>query len=71
MESVLSSGNDMLLPGLSYDLADDQASYVVGRRQTVCPCNVPKAGPSDVRQITFKIADPNGFLDLASVFNGP
>ena len=34
MESILSSGNDMLLPGLSYDLADDQASYVVeGKRK--------------------------------------
>ena len=67
MESILSSGNDMLLPGLSYDLADDQASYCVGRRQTQIPCNVPKAGPQDVRQIKFTIADPNGFLDLASL----
>ena len=67
MESILSSGNDFLLPGLSYDIASDQASYVVSKRFTQVPCNVPKAGPSDVRQIAFKVADPNGFLDLASL----
>ncbi len=67
MESVLSSGSDFLLPGLSYDLAGDQASYVVSRRQTQITCNVPTAGPSDVRQVTFKVADPSGFLDLSSL----
>ena len=67
MESVLSSGSDFLLPGLSYDLAGDQASYVVSRRQTQITCNVPTAGPNDVRQVTFKVADPSGFLDLASL----
>ena len=67
MESVLSSGNDFLLPGLSYDLSSDQASYIVSRRSTIVPCNVPVAGPSDVRQITFRLADPSGFLDLSSL----
>ena len=61
MESVLSSGSDFLLPGLSYDLAGDQASYVISRRQTQITCNVPTAGPNDVRQVTFKVADPSGF----------
>ena len=67
MESVLSSGSDFLLPGLSYDLAGDQASYVVGRRQSQLTCNVPTAGPNDVRQVTFKIADPTGFIDLSTL----
>ena len=67
MESVLSAGSNLLLPGLSYDLAGDQASYVVSRRQTQITCNVPTAGPSDVRQVTFKVADPSGFLDLSSL----
>jgi len=34
MESILSGGQDFLLPGLSYDLSGDQASYVVSRRQS-------------------------------------
>ncbi len=67
MESVLSSGSDFLLPGLSYDLAGDQDSYCVGRRNTQIPCNVPTAGPNDVRQVTWKVADPSGFLDLSSL----
>ncbi len=61
MESLLAGGSDFLLPGLSYDLAGDQASYVVSRRQTQITCNVPTAGPSDVRQVTFKVADPSVF----------
>ena len=28
---------------------------------------VPTAGPNDVRQVTFNIADPSGFLDLSSL----
>ncbi len=56
-----------MLPGLSYDLAGDQASYVVSRRQTQITCNVPTAGPSDVRQVTFTVADPSGFLDMSSL----
>ena len=67
MESILSGGQDFFLPGLSYDLSGDQASYVVSRRQTQITCNVPTAGPSDVRQVTLKVADPSGFLDLSSL----
>jgi len=58
MESILSGGQDFLLPGLSYDLSGDQASYVVSRRQSQINSNVPTAGPNDVRQVTFNIADP-------------
>jgi hypothetical protein len=67
MESILSGGQDFLLPGLSYDLSGDQASYCVGRRQSQINSNVPTAGPNDVRQVTFNIADPSGFLDLSSL----
>ena len=67
MESILSGGEDFLLPGLSYDLAGDQASYVVSRRQTQISSQVPVAGPNAVRQVTFNIADPSGFLDLSSL----
>ena len=56
-----------MLPGLSYDLAGDQASYVVGRRQSQIPCNVPEAGPNSVKQVTFNIADSTGFLDLSTL----
>ena len=56
-----------MLPGLSYDLSGDQASYVVSRRQSQINSNVPTAGPNDVRQVTFNIADPSGFLDLSSL----
>ena len=59
MESILSGGQDFLLPGLSYDLSGDQASYVVSRRQSQINSNVPTAGPNDVRQVTFNIADPS------------
>ena len=61
MESILSGGEDFLLPGLSYDLAGDQASYVVSRRQTQISSQVPTAGPNAVRQVSFNIADPSGF----------
>ena len=67
MESILSGGEDFLLPGLSYDLAGDQASYVVSRRQTQISSQVPEAGPNSVRQVSFNIADPSGFLDLSSL----
>ena len=67
MESILSGGADFLLPGLSYDLSGDKASYCVGRRQSQINSNVPTAGPNDVRQVTFNIADPSGFLDLSSL----
>ena len=67
MESILSGGQDFLLPGLSYDLSGDQASYVVSRRQSQINSNAPTAGPNDVRQVTFNIADPSGFLDLSSL----
>ena len=56
-----------MLPGLSYDLSGDQASYCVGRRNSQINSNVPTAGPNDVRQVTFNIADPSGFLDLSSL----
>ena len=71
MESILSGGQDFLLPGLeariSCYLSGDQASYVVSRRQSQINSNVPTAGPNDVRQVTFNIADPSGFLDLSSL----
>ena len=67
MESILSGGEDFLLPGLSYDLSGDQASYVVSRRQSQINSQVPTAGPDAVRQVSFNIADPSGFLDLASL----
>ena len=56
-----------MLSGLSYDLSGDEASYVVSRRQSQINSNVPTAGPNDVRQVTFNIADPSGFLDLSSL----
>ena len=72
MESVLSGGEDFLLPGLSYDLAGDQASYIVSKRFSQISSNVPVAGPQAVKQISFNIADPSGFLDLSScVLVGP
>ena len=68
MESILAGGQeDFLLPGLSYDLQKDGASYVVNRRNSQISSNVPEAGPNAVRQITFNIADPSGFLDLSSL----
>ena len=68
MESILAGGQeDFLLPGLSYDLQKDGASYVVSRRNSQLSCSVPVAGPNDVRQVTFNIADPSGFLDLSSL----
>ena len=68
MESILSGGQDFLLPGLSYDLSGDQASYVVSRRQSQINSSVPTAGPNDVRQVTFNIADPSGCLDLSGLW---
>ena len=71
MESILSGSQDFLLPGLSYDLSGDQASYVVSRRQSQINSNVPTAGPNDVRQVTFTIADPSGFwIFRHCAFNG-
>ena len=67
MESILSSSEDFLLPGLSYDLAGDQASYIVSKRFSQISSNVPVAGPQAVRQVSFNIADPSGFLDLSSL----
>ena len=71
MESILSGGQDFLLPGLRYHLSGDQAPYVVSRRQSQINSNVPTAGPNDVRQVTFNIADPSGFLVFRHcAFNG-
>jgi len=67
MESILSGGQDFLLPGLSYDLANDQSSYVLNRRNSQLNSNVPEAGPNSVKQVSFNIADPSGFLDLSSL----
>ena len=56
-----------MLPGLSYDLSGDQASYVASRRQSQINSSVPTAGPNDVRQVSFNIADPSGFVDFCSL----
>lgn len=69
MESVLSAGEDFLVGPLDYStVGKDQAQYVQERRQTTIFSSVPEAGPNSVRSIKFSIADPNGFLDLASLF---
>ena len=71
MESILSGGQDFLLPGLSYDLSGAQASYVISRRQSQINSNVPTAGPNDVRQVTFNVADHQDFrIFRHCAFNG-
>ena len=65
MESIVASGSDFLVGPLSYDVLNDQASYVTGRRNPQIFASVPEAGPNSVKSVKFNIADPNGFLDLS------
>ena len=67
MESIVASGSDFLVGPLSYDVLNDQASYVTGRRNSQIFASVPEAGPNSVKSVKFNIADPNGFLDLSTL----
>ena len=67
MESVIASGSDFLVGPLSYEVLQDQASYVTARRFTQTFANTPEVGPNSVKSLKFNIADPNGFLDLSSL----
>ena len=67
MESIIASGSDFLCGPLSYDVLNDQASYVTGRRHCQIFASVPEAGPSSVKSVKFNIADPNGFIDLSTL----
>jgi len=67
MESIIASGSDFLCGPLSYDVLNDQASYVTGRRNCQIFASVPEAGPSSVKSVKFNIADPNGFIDLSTL----
>ena len=71
MESILSGGEDFLLPGLSYDLSGDQASYVVSRRQSQINSQVPTAGPDAVRQVSFTQIRQDSWTWLVCVSLGP
>jgi hypothetical protein len=67
MESIISSGNDFLLGPLSYDVMQDQASYVTSRRNSQIFANVSEVGPNAVKSVKFNLADPSGFLDLSTL----
>ncbi len=63
----MASGSDFLVGPLSYDVLNDQASYVTGRRNSQIFASVPEAGPTSVKSVKFNVADPNGFLDLSTL----
>ncbi len=67
MEHIIASGSDFLVGPLTYDVLQDQASYVTGRRNCQIFASVPEAGPLSVKSVKFNIADPNGFIDLSTL----
>ena len=66
MESIIASGTDALIPELSPEVSQNQASYVVSRTQTTNTCATPSISPSTVRTAKFNIVDGN-FLDLSTL----
>ncbi len=67
MESIVASGSDFLVGPLSFDVLQDQASYVTGRRNSQIFASVPECGPASVKSVKFNVADPNGFIDLSTL----
>ncbi len=67
MEHIIASGSDFLVGPLTYDVLQDQASYVTGRRNCQIFASVPECGPLAVKSVKFNIADPNGFIDLSTL----
>ena len=67
MESIVASGSDFLVGPLSYEVMQDQASYVTTRRNSQIFASVPEAGPTSVKSVKWNIADPNGFIDLSTL----
>ncbi len=67
MESIVASGSDFLVGPLSFDVLNDQASYVTNRRNCQIFANVSECGPLSVKSVKFNVADPNSFIDLSTV----
>ena len=65
MESFIAEGTDQIIPELSPEAYQNQASYVVSRTQTRTSCPTPILSPSAVRTAKISIVDGN-FLDLSS-----
>ena len=65
MESFFAGGTDQIIPELSPDAYQNQASYVVSRTQTRTSCPTPTLSPGSVRTAKISIVDGN-FLDLNS-----
>ena len=65
MESILSAGDDQIIPELSVEVYKNQASYIVSRSQTRTTCPTPVLSSNGVRTAKVSIVDGN-FLDLSS-----
>jgi hypothetical protein len=65
MESILSAGDDQIIPELSPEVYQNQASYIVSRSQTRTTCPTPALSSNGVRTAKISIVDGN-FLDLSS-----
>jgi hypothetical protein len=65
MESILSAGDDQIIPELSPEVYQNQASYIVSRSQTRTTCPTPVLSSNGVRTAKLSIVDGN-FLDLSS-----
>ena len=67
MESIVASGSDFLVGPLSYDVLQDQASYVTSCRSTQIFASVSEAGRNSMKSVKWNIADPNGIIDLSTL----
>ena len=65
MESFIAEGTDQIIPELSPEAYQNQASYVVSRTQTRTSCPTPTLSPGSVRTAKISIVDGN-FIDLSS-----
>jgi hypothetical protein len=65
MESILSAGDDQIIPELSPEVYTNQASYIVSRSQTRTTCPTPVLSSNGVRTAKISIVDGN-FLDLST-----
>jgi hypothetical protein len=65
MESILSAGDDQIIPELSPEVYQNQASYIVSRSQTRTTCPTPVLSSNGVRTAKISIVDGN-FLDLST-----
>jgi hypothetical protein len=65
MESILSAGDDQIIPELSVEVYKNQASYIVSRSQTRTTCPTPVLSSNGVRTAKVSIVDGN-FLSLDS-----